>query len=125
VRLQVPKFLGEEGKKEWKRIYKVLMDEDKDFTDKDIKLLELYCKNYEKWLQAEEFIIQNGSSYICQTGYPSQYPEVNISNNSQKNMLSYMKELGLTPAARSRMNKNNSSGSGNNDDDEMEDMIAK
>ncbi len=121
---KAPESLGTIGKKEWKRMYKLIEKECKDFTDKDLTLLEVYCKNYEKWIKSEKFLDENGYSYICSTGYPSQYPEVTISNNAQKQMISAMRELGLSPASRSKIIKQVSSSSGNTDED-MEEMISK
>lgn len=119
---KAPASLGKIGQTEWKRIYKLIEKECKDFTEKDLALLEVYCKNYEKWLKAEKFLDENGYSYICSTGYPSQYPEVTISNNAQKQMISSMRELGLSPASRSKIIK--TAPSNNVDtDEEMEDMI--
>ncbi|GKX65639.1 phage terminase small subunit P27 family [Inconstantimicrobium mannanitabidum] len=120
---KAPESLGTIGQKEWKRMYKLIEKECKDFTDKDLALLEVYCKNYEKWINAEKFLDEHGYSYICSTGYPSPYPEVTISNNAQKQMMSAMRELGLSPAARSKIKqliKPNS-----NVDEEMDRMIAK
>ncbi|MFR1707638.1 MAG: phage terminase small subunit P27 family [Clostridium sp.] len=121
---KAPDSLNLIGKKEWKRMYKLIEKECKDFTDKDLALLEVYCKNYEKWIKSEKFLDENGYSYICSTGYPSQYPEVTISNNAQKQMISVMRELGLSPASRSKIIKTISSSSGDSDD-EMEEMISK
>ncbi|HBJ1646503.1 phage terminase small subunit P27 family [Clostridium botulinum] len=120
---KAPISLGEIGKKEWKRIYKLIDKENIDFKEKDLTLLELYCKNYEKWINAEKYLDENGYSYICSTGYPSQFPEVTISQNAQKNMMSAMRELGFSPASRSKIVKQ-SSPTGDTDDD-MEEMISK
>ncbi|EES49060.1 phage terminase small subunit P27 family [Clostridium cagae] len=121
---KAPTSLNEIGIKEWKRMYKLIQKECKDFTDKDLALLEVYCKNYEKWIKSEKFLDDNGYSYICSTGYPSQYPEVTISNNAQKQMISAMRELGLSPASRSKIMKQVSSTS-DDTDDEMEEMVSK
>ncbi|NFL55717.1 phage terminase small subunit P27 family [Clostridium botulinum] len=120
---KAPNSLCEVGKKEWRRMYKLIEKENIDFKEKDLALLEVYCKNYEKWLKAEEFLDKNGYSYICSTGYPSQYPEVTVSNNSQKQMMAAMRELGFSPASRSKIIKTVIQ---NDDtDDDMEEMISK
>lgn len=121
---KVPESLNDIGIKEWKRMSKLIEKECRDFTDKDLALLEIYCKNYEKWLKAEKFLDEQGYSYICSTGYPSQYPEVTISNNAQKQMMSAMRELGLSPASRSKIVKQVSPLDADSDS-EMEDMISK
>lgn len=127
MKITVPSWLGKEGKKEYKRIATLLLDEGKEFTEKDFKTLEIYADNYDKWLRCEEFIRKNGFSYICSTGYPSQYPEVSISTKAQQQMLMCAKEIGLTPAARVRMNKNisvNDDESKSEEEKEMDELTS-
>ena len=127
MRISVPQWLGDEGKKEYKRIANLLIKEGKEFTEKDFKVLEIYAENYDKWLRCEEFIRQNGFSYICSTGYPSQYPEVSISTKAQQQMIMCCKELGLSPAARARMNKNisaNDDDSKSQDEKDMDELMS-
>lgn len=45
-----PKWLNDTAKKEWRRVAKILAEEGKDFTDKDLKALEAYCINYAMFL---------------------------------------------------------------------------
>ncbi len=120
MKIKTPSWLGKEGKKEYKRIAELLQNEGKEFQEKDLKTLEIYADNYDKWLKCETFIREHGFSYICSTGYPSQYPEVSISTKAQQQMLVCAKELGLTPAARARMNKNISTGGESPTDEEKE-----
>ena len=51
-----PKWLNDTAKKEWRRVAKILAEEGKDFTDKDLKALEAYCINYAKWQRCEQII---------------------------------------------------------------------
>ncbi len=124
----VPKWLGKNGKEEYKRVAELLLKEGKEFTEKDFKTLEIYSDNYDKWLICEKFIRKNGFSYICSSGYPAQYPEVSISTKAQQQMLTCAKELGLTPAARNRMSKNLNSnddcGNKSQDEKDMEGLIS-
>jgi P27 family predicted phage terminase small subunit len=123
---KAPTSLGTIGKKEWKRMYEIINREKMDFTDKDLAMLEIYCKNYEKWIKAEKFLDKNGISYICSSGYPAQYPEVTVSNNAQKQMMSAMRELGFSPASRSKIFKQVSSSEDLTEEDtEMNEMISK
>lgn len=127
MKITVPSWLGKEGKKEYKRIAELLSNEGKEFTEKDFKTLEIYADNYDKWLRCEEFIRKNGFSYICSTGYPSQYPEVSISTKAQQQMLMCAKEIGLTPAARARMSKNisvNDDDSKSEEEKEMDELTS-
>lgn len=123
---KAPVSLGTIGKKEWKRMTEIINKENIDFTDKDLAMLEVYCKNYEKWIKAEKFLDEHGISYICSTGYPSQYPEVTVSNNAQKQMMSAMRELGFSPASRSKIFKQVSSSEELSEEDaEMNEMVSK
>ena len=51
-----PKWLSDAAKKEWRRIAKIFAEEEKEFTDKDLKALEAYCTNYAKWQKCEQII---------------------------------------------------------------------
>lgn len=111
-KIKCPAWLDEEAITEWKRMVKLLEKENKDFTPKDIKALEGYCANYSKWKKCEQVLLDKGFSMIInEEGYEQQRPEVAIANKAQQEMRSWMKELGITPAARARMNKNINDGS--------------
>ena len=99
-----PKWLNNAAKKEWRRVAKILAEEGKDFTDKDLKALEAYCTNYAKWQRCEQIIDEKGYSMeVGDNGYEQQRPEVSIANKAQTELRAWAKELGLTPAARQRM----------------------
>lgn len=121
-----PSWLDAEAKKEWKRILKLLEEEKKDFTKKDLKALEGYAVSYSRWKKCEKIIDEKGFTFVTPNGYEQQRPEVSIANKAQQEMRSWMKELGLTEASRARMNKNNAVSSTNDytkEDKEMEDMF--
>lgn len=120
-KFKCPVWLDDEAKKEWKRIIKEL---DEDLLTIDIKALEGYCQSYSKWKQCEEILQKEGYTFTTPNGYVQQRPEIAISNKSISDMRAWAKELGFTPASRSRMNKNNSNND-SNDDNEMEDMVVK
>ena len=76
-----PKWLNNTAKKEWRRVAKILAEEGKDFTDKDLKALEAYCINYAKWQRCEQIIDEKGYSMLVgDNGYEQQRPEVSIAN---------------------------------------------
>lgn len=104
--ISCPAWLDDEAKKEWKRVYKILISEGVEFTAKDSKTLESYCRNYSKWKHCELTLQENGLTFTTPNGYVQQRPEESISNKAQEKMLQCAKELGLTPAARARMGKN-------------------
>lgn len=119
-----PKWLSEAAKKEWRRIAKIFAEEEKEFTDKDLKALEAYCTNYAKWQKCEQIIDEKGYSMeVGDNGYEQQRPEVSIANKAQTEMRAWAKELGLTPAARQRMKAESAQGDGSIDA-ELDGMIA-
>ena len=72
----------------------------------------------------EALLDSKGFTFETPNGYIQQRPEVAIANKAQERMLAAAKELGLTPASRSRMNKQKMVLIDENYDDELEDMIA-
>lgn len=119
-----PKWLSDAAKKEWRRIAKIFAEEEKEFTDKDLKALEAYCTNYAKWQKCEQIIDGKGYSMeVGDNGYEQQRPEVSIANKAQTEMRAWAKELGLTPAARQRMKAESAQGE-SGIDAELDGMIA-
>lgn len=124
-RFPCPTWLDKEAKKEWKRVIKEL-GENTELKTVDLKALEGYCKSYSKWLSCEKFMQEEGYTFETPNGYIQQRPEVSISKQALSDMRAFQKELGLTPAARSRMNKSNNNNTGDGEGDpEMEAMIVK
>lgn len=120
-----PKWLDEEAQKEWKRVIKEI-GEGAELKTLDLKAVEGYCQSYSKWRSCENTLQREGYTFETPNGYIQQRPEVSISNKALADMRAFAKELGLTPAARSRMNKNNGANTAGEDiDPEMESMIVK
>ncbi|CUN87270.1 MULTISPECIES: phage terminase small subunit P27 family [Clostridium] len=105
-KIQCPSYLDDVAKKEWKRILKVIESENIEFNAKDLKVLEGYCTNYSNWLMFEEKAKEAGYLIFSPNGYPQQHPYCQLAKNAQTQYLNFMKELGLTPASRARINKN-------------------
>lgn len=121
---RVPSWLDNMAKTEWKRILPLLDSE--TFEDVDLRLLEAYCQAYAKWKRSESILIKKGYTFTTPNGYVQQRPEVAIANKAYGDMQSSAKELGFTPAARIRMDKNKGDAgrtSEKGSDPEMEDMI--
>lgn len=123
-KIKPPIWLDEIGTEEFKRIEKLLREEEKDFTQKDIKALEAYSSNYSKWKRAEMDLLKNGMVItVNEEGYEQQRPEVAISNKAQQELRAWAKELGLTPSARAKMKI--TAKVNENDDPEMEGYVVK
>ncbi|MGL5152800.1 MAG: phage terminase small subunit P27 family [Clostridium sp.] len=123
-KLKPPAWLDELATEEFKRIEKLLRDEDKDFTSKDIKALEAYAMNYSRWQRAECILLKLGMTMqVNEEGYEQQRAEVSIANKAQQEMRAWAKELGLTPSARARINK--TPVKDEDTDEELERMVSK
>lgn len=125
-KIQCPSYLDDVAKKEWKRILKVIENENIEFNAKDLKVLEGYCTSYSNWIMFEEKAKEAGYLIFSSTGYPQQHPYCQLAKNAQTQYLNFMKELGLTPAARARINKNKNTSTTEGyteEDREMEEMF--
>lgn len=119
-----PIWFDEIAAEEFKRVEKILREEEADFTPKDIKALEAYARNYSKWMNAEKTLLELGTTMVVnEEGYEQQRPEVSISFKAQQEMRAWAKELAITPSARARINKG--AKIDDDSDPEMEGMISK
>lgn len=116
-----PKWLEEEGKKEWKRLAKQ-MEEIGILTEVDMAAFASYCQAYARWKEAEEFITQHGTIVRTPSGYWQTVPQVSIAQTYLKIMNKIAEQFGLTPASRSRIIAGNESGKKTND--EMEELLG-
>lgn len=118
-----PSWMNDEAKKEWRAVLKLIDEEEKELEEKDLKILETYCVNYVKWRQCEKNMDKEGFTFTTPNGYVQQRPEVAIGNKAQERLLAAAKELGLTPASRSRMNRSKIYEKEDEFDQELEGMI--
>lgn len=88
---------------EWKRIVRLLWPTGV-LTAAEADILTMYCVAYRQWVDAiddlrtEGLIIKSPA-----TGYPMQNPLLAVANQAAKTMRALLVELGMTPAARSRI----------------------
>jgi P27 family predicted phage terminase small subunit len=97
-----PPHLSEAAAAEWRRLAKALQRVGV-FTGFDRAALAAYCQAYARWVEAEERLKESPALYKTPSGYIQQSPWLAISNKQLELMGRYMVELGLTPAARSRV----------------------
>lgn len=98
----VPRWLSEEAKKEWRRHAGPLWKADL-LTDADHDVLALYCETFATWLKAEAVVRKEGMVVRTSFGNLVQNPYLSIANRAKKDAMLLMRELGMTPAARSRI----------------------
>lgn len=89
-----PTILNKVGKEKYYEIINVLKEEDK-WKDGDEIALSALCANYQRWIQAEKAIKENKDlCFKTESGYRQQIPEISISKDCMKSMLSFIKSLG-------------------------------
>jgi P27 family predicted phage terminase small subunit len=69
----------------------------------DRAALAAYCAAYGRWVEAEEKLKETPTLYKTPSGYVQQSPWLGIANKQLELMGRFMVELGITPAARSRV----------------------
>lgn len=126
ISFDCPDYLDDVARKEWNRIIGLIKQENKEFTSRDIKALEGYCSSYSNWRKFEQLADEAGYIIYSPNGYPQQHPYCQLAKNAQQEMRNWMKELGLTVASRSRINKNSNVIVENKtkDEEEMEDLMS-
>jgi len=97
---RAPAWLGEHGRREWARIVKKLGDAGV-LESVDIVATEAYCRSYETWRRAEEWIDKNGLAAISRNDKGevkaiNAVPHVGISKTAQGQMARFLRECGIT-----------------------------
>ena len=97
-----PDHLSEPARAEWHRLVGALHDMGV-LTLADRAALAAYCQAWGRWVEAEERLKETPALIRTKSGYVQQSPWLSIANKQLELMGRYMAELGLTPAARSRI----------------------
>ena len=97
-----PDHLSEPARAEWHRLAGAL-HEMGVLTLADRAALAAYCQAWGRWVEAEERLRETPALIRTKSGYVQQSPWLSIANKQLELMGRYMAELGLTPAARSRV----------------------
>jgi P27 family predicted phage terminase small subunit len=72
-------------------------------TTIDRAALAAYCQAYGRWVEAEDRMRESPLLYKTPSGHVQQSPLLGIINKQLELMGRYLVELGMTPAARSRV----------------------
>ena len=97
-----PKYLGEIGKAEWRRVAKELVAL-RLLTTLDMTALGIYCASFETWLEAEEALDRWGMVYVAPSRILKQSPWVGIARDAKASVRVFANEFGMSPAARTRV----------------------
>lgn len=105
LRLQSPKcpdYLDEEAKKEWRRLSRILL-RTRVLTEGDDIALANLCQSYSTMVRAQKKLNQSGLMMKTPSGYLQQSPPLSIVNSSMQTITTLLREFGLTPASRTRI----------------------
>lgn len=69
----------------------------------DRAVLAAYCQAWGRWVEAETKLKETPLLIRTPSGYVQQSPWLSVANRQMELMGRYMAEIGLTPAARSRI----------------------
>jgi P27 family predicted phage terminase small subunit len=97
-----PACLGEEARKEWRRLSKEL-GELGLLTGLDRGLLAAYCQAHALWVEAVSSIGRYGTMVKSPNGYPMQSPYVAVANKQVEIMVRIASEFGMSPSSRTRI----------------------
>jgi P27 family predicted phage terminase small subunit len=97
-----PSHLTPAAAKEWRRVARALHRMGV-VTEFDRAALAAYCQAYGRWVEAEEKLKETPILFRTPSGYVQQSPWLGIANKQLELMGRFMTELGMTPAARSRV----------------------
>jgi P27 family predicted phage terminase small subunit len=97
-----PSCLGDEARKEWKRLAREL-GELGLLTRIDRGMLAAYCQAHALWTEAVASIGRYGTMVKSPNGYPLQSPYVAVANKQVEIMGRIAAEFGMTPSSRSRI----------------------
>ncbi|WP_254919259.1 phage terminase small subunit P27 family [Oceanicola sp. 22II-s10i] len=97
-----PAHLNATARREWRRLAGPLYDAG-ILTVADRAALAAYCQAYARWVEAEEYLRKTPPLIKTPSGYVQQSPWLSIANKQLEIVGRYMAELGLSPAARTRL----------------------
>lgn len=97
-----PAHLYGAGLEEWHRLVGPLIDSGV-LTIADRGALAAACHTYGRWVEAEAKVRELGLVIMTANGCPQVNPHLSIANESLRQYRAFAIELGITPAARSRV----------------------
>ncbi len=97
-----PAHLGDEAKREWKRVSRDLAACGL-LTRIDRAALALYCEAWGRWVQAEEALRRYGVMIKAPSGFPMQSPYLAVANRAMEQIRALLSEFGMSPSSRTRV----------------------
>jgi P27 family predicted phage terminase small subunit len=99
---ECPAWLDDEGRAEWERVAPEL-ERMGLLTAIDGAALTGYCQAWATMRKAQQALDDHGLTFMTDTGYVQQRPEVSIAMKSWQLLKAFAAEFGLTPSARARI----------------------
>ena len=102
-----PKHLTKDEKADFRRFAKML-DTMGVMTEADAAMLSRYCRTFTRWMDAERFITENGTTYPKHdaTGKVigfGEFPQVQQADRAATHLLKIEVQFGLSPASRPKL----------------------
>jgi P27 family predicted phage terminase small subunit len=97
-----PGWLSETAKAEWARLAPEL-ERLHVLKHLDRAVFAAYCQNYSEWAECESTLAERGRHYVAPGGRLRERPEVALAQQAQKRMLTFARDLALTPISRTRL----------------------
>ncbi len=97
-----PEHLDDRAKEIWFRLCDQLSKMG-ILTKADREVLALTCDTWSQYLQADAVLKKSGIIVKAPTGFPIQNPALSIANKAKAQLKVFLTELGLTPAARTKL----------------------
>jgi len=117
--LPAPKSLDAAGRRLWDKLCGPLLKLGL-LTELDAPLLESYCMAYSRLVAAQKVIQEHGPTITTDSGYQQPRPEVGVANKAADQLVKIGRELGLSPAIRTRLVAGPDSTA-----DDLESLLAK
>jgi P27 family predicted phage terminase small subunit len=97
-----PTWLDETAAEKWDELVEML-DERHVITQADRTALALLCQTYAQWRAAADELRKTSVAAETEAGMPKQSPETLAVNQLAGRLLVWLREFGLTPASRDRV----------------------
>jgi P27 family predicted phage terminase small subunit len=97
-----PDYLDVTARNEWDRLAPILVRM-RVLTEADYLALAGLCQTYSTMVKAQEQLNKSGILFKTPSGYVQQFPLIGVVNNCMEKIITFCREFGLTPSARTRI----------------------
>ena len=105
-KVKMPSGLTDKEKKHWQEVADNL-EEAGILSLLDVQALRLYCRSYAGWIDANQRLDEYGTVIKSLHGQPILSPYFKVSQKYFDQLLSILREFGMTPSSRTRIQADN------------------